>query len=47
MNKFLYKYIKWLYAILANIRISFYIFLGKINKAEKIITEHFKWDKKL
>lgn len=43
MNKFLYKKAYWLYFIIANIRMTWYIFTGKKEKAKKIIFEHYNW----
>lgn len=43
MNKFLYKRAYWLYFILSNIRMSYYLNIGNKKEAKKIITEHFKW----
>lgn len=43
MNKWLYKNIYWLYFFLCDIRMTWYIFTGKKQKAKKIITEHMDW----
>jgi hypothetical protein len=43
MNKWLYKNIYWLYFLIANIRMSWYIFTGRKEKAVKIIYEHNNW----
>ena len=43
MNKWLYKNIYWLYFIVANIRMTYYIFTGQTDKSKKIITEGMDW----
>ncbi len=43
MNKFLYKYLRVIYFLLANIRMSYYLIKGNNKKSKEIITEHFNW----
>jgi hypothetical protein len=46
MNKFLYRNAYWLYFWLVDIRMTWYIYTGRKEKAAKIINEHRKWDLK-
>ncbi len=43
MNKFLYKYFTNIYLIFANIRMTYYTLIGRLDKARKIPYEHFKF----
>jgi hypothetical protein len=43
MNKFLYKKIYWLYFLIANFRMAYYILTRQKQKSIKIITEGFDW----
>jgi len=43
MNKWLFKNIYWLYHIIADIRMFWYVMTNQVDKALKIITEHFEW----
>jgi len=43
MNKWLYKHMYVIYAILASFRMSWYIFTGQKKKSKDIILEHMNW----
>ena len=43
LNKWLYNKNVRLYLISVNIRMTFYTFINRKNKAIAIVTEHFKW----
>ena len=43
MNKWLFKNIYWLYSLISNTRIFWYIMTNQVDEAKKIITEHFNW----
>lgn len=47
MNRFLYRNVTWLYFCLVDIRMSWYIYTGRIENAAKIIREHDKWRQKI
>jgi len=43
IHKWLHKNLYWLYFLIANIRMCWYIFTGQKQKSIKIITEHINW----
>jgi len=43
MNKFLFKKLYVVYFLISKLRMSYYISIGKKEKAKEIITEHFNW----